>query len=141
MLRVRHSTTPHWPFWLLIAAWVCANSPQAATYAVLTWLAEAPSFSHQQRLSLDVAQLFTGEALPAQTAFGETPAHEDSSDFPANPVPASAVLKKIDLTAETMAALAPLADRKAGRTQCTPACHDTLRAPPPHGPPRASAVS
>ena len=58
--------SPRWPFWLLIAAWVCANSPQAATYAVLSWMAEAGSFSHQKQLSREVAFLLAGEKAPVE---------------------------------------------------------------------------
>ena len=64
MRRAEHTTSRRWPFWLLIAAWVSANSPQAATYAVLAWLADARSFSHQHRLTLDVAHLLAGEKVP-----------------------------------------------------------------------------
>jgi hypothetical protein len=60
-------TSHRWPFWLLIAAWVCANSPQAATYAVLDWVASARHFSHQQQLAREVAHLLAGEKAPPRS--------------------------------------------------------------------------
>lgn len=84
---------PHWPFWLLLAAWFCANSPQAATYEVVVWLGNARHFSHQQRLSADVAFILAGSDAHAVIAAAKA--------APARPfapaVPAEATLKKIDL--------------------------------------------
>jgi hypothetical protein len=121
-----------WPFWLLIAAWVCANSPQAATYAVLTWLAEARSFAHQQRLTVEVAFLLAGEKAPERVTRTETSA-------PARPppaVPSEAVLKKLPLAMEC-APESPFPRRdstplRAGAIQFV----DTERPPPLLGPPR-----
>lgn len=125
-----------WPFWLLIAAWVCANSPQAATYAFLTWLAEARSFAHQQRLTIEVAFLLGGEKAPERVARTENTA-------PAQPppaVPPEAVLKKLPLALER-ATESPLPRNdstplRAGAIQFL----DTMRPPPLLGPPRTMAV-
>lgn len=121
-----------WPFWLLIAAWVCANSPQAATYAFLTWLAEARSFAHQQRLTVEVAFLLGGGKEPERVARTENTA-------PAQPppaVPPEAVLKKLPLALEhATESPFPQCDAallRAGAIQFL----DTERPPPLLGPPR-----
>jgi hypothetical protein len=49
-----------WPFWLLVAAWWCANAPQAATFEAILWLKGAAAFSHQADLHAEVAALLSG---------------------------------------------------------------------------------
>jgi hypothetical protein len=97
----RASDTPasaRWPIWLLLAAWICANSPQAATYAFLEWAAEARNFSHQKRLTRDVAFLLAGAKAEAEpTAVEATPVAP-----PMQPaIPPEAVLKRLDLAMES----------------------------------------
>lgn len=121
-----------WPFWLLIVAWVCANSPQAATYAVLTWMAEARSFAHQQRLTVEVAFLLGGKEAPERVTRTENTA-------PAQPppaVPPEAVLKKLSLALER-ATESPLPERDSSRLRAgTIRVLDMERPPPLLGPPR-----
>jgi hypothetical protein len=93
MKSPRNRPAARWPFWLLLAAWFCANSPQAATHGVIVWLANARHFSHQQRLSAKVASILAGTEIPA-TLVAASPAPERPFTAPA---PAEAGLKKIDL--------------------------------------------
>jgi hypothetical protein len=132
MSRSASRSFSRWPFWLLIAAWVCANSPQAATYAVLTWLADARSFTHQQRLTVDVAFLLSGEKAPERIA---TAATATAAKLPPA-VPADAVLKKLPLALERAAEslVAPMAPEQ-GRP-VSMGWPDALRSPPLLGPPR-----
>ncbi len=94
--RLRNSSPRRWPFWLLFAAWFCANSPQAAVLAALNWMEHARHFTHQQRLEREVAQLLGGKAKAAATA---RLAQKESAPARAHPlaVPPDAVLKKIEL--------------------------------------------
>ena len=140
MRSVPRSPTPRWPFWLLIAAWVCANSPQAATYAVLTWLAEARSFSHQKQLTFDVAHLLAGEKSPSHHAVGAVAGNEDQPAPPLSPIPDAAVLKKLDLSSETAGILPRPVVARVRRNSAGDWRGDTLRAPPPHGPPRGRTI-
>lgn len=137
--RAQSRSAPQWPFWLLLAAWVCANSPQAATYALFAWMAEARSFSHQQRLSSEVVSLLGGaDAEPAEARVATSAAPLPAKRPPA--VPPDAVLKKFPLACEQVADFLPTAlrgDRPADDLRGMP---ETLRAPPPHGPPRAAVV-
>jgi hypothetical protein len=128
-----------WPFWLLIAAWVCANSPQAATYAVLTWMAEARSFTHQQQLTFDVAHLLTGEEVPSKIVMAAA-ANNEQAPEPLPAVPSGAVIKKIDLSAENTATLVRAAVISMRQESRDDRRDDALRAPPPHGPPRGIAI-
>lgn len=134
------NSTPRWPFWLLIAAWVCANSPQAATYAVLTWIAEARQFSHQQQLTRDVAHLLVGEKAPARPEAIVAVATEDDRKASCPMVPATAVLKKIDLSTEKRIDGIRPSERIATLVLASDRWGDALRAPPPHGPPRVRVV-
>ena len=132
---------PRWPFWLLIVAWVCANSPQAATYALLTWIAEARQFSHQQQLTRDVAHLLVGEKAPTRQTVVATSDQGRESGGGRSQVPAGAVLKKIDLSTEKrMEHVGPIAARPSF-DRATNWRTDALRAPPLHGPPRADAAT
>jgi len=121
----RRLSSSRWPFWALLAAWVCANTPQAAVYAVVTWFAEARSFSHQYELTRAVAHLLKGEhcasrvAVVLQRAPTETP--ERAPVLP--PAPPESVVRKIPLCVETIAAAArPVADgvRLAPEGVCAP---------------------
>jgi hypothetical protein len=57
------STLLRWPFWLLIAAWVCANTPQVAAWHVIVWIKNAQHFSHQAQLRGEVASLLSGKPV------------------------------------------------------------------------------
>ena len=133
----RKNIPPAWPFWLLIVAWFCANSPQSATFAVLAWAGEARSFSHQQRLSLDLARLLVGEgkAVVVDSA-------EESPSPPLAPaIPTEATLKKIELTVEHLAKAEVPAQSDTERVVVVTRLDGLDRARPPHEPPRAVVVS
>lgn len=136
--RARPSSTRKWPFWLLLAAWLCANSPQAAVFTVLTWLAEAPSFSHQERLAADVARLLGGAAPSRPIAEAVARAQEQVPATPLPQVPADAVLKKIELSLEKTTDVLPAALRADRHREIAWLCPAPRRGAPPHGPPRAS---
>lgn len=69
----RHSQkrAAKWPFWLLVAAWWCANTPQAATFEMILWLKGAASFSHQAELKADVAAILSGVPKVAPSHHGQ----------------------------------------------------------------------
>lgn len=136
MRRSRHANSPRWPFWLLLAAWFCANSPQAATYAVLTWLAEARSFTHQQQLTFDVVHLLAGEKTPSRRAVVVRAANDRSATMPLPSVPAAAVLKKIDLSSEKTGEVTPRLMAIGSHGPANERMLDSWRAPPPDEPPR-----
>jgi len=66
MLRRRPTLFARTPFWVLIVAWACANTPQIAALHALVWVKNAQHFSHQAQLRNDVAGLLSG--LPATAA-------------------------------------------------------------------------
>jgi hypothetical protein len=121
-----------WPFWLLVVAWVCANGPQAATYAVLSWLHSAPSFKHQQRLTKDVVSLLTHRGAHAAVKQGATqvPAR------PLAPVPDEAVLKRLDLSCERVVEVASETSGASRVRAPEELCPPSRRPAPPHDPPR-----
>ena len=92
----RHSQKPaaKWPFWLLVAAWWCANTPQAATFEVILWLKGAACFSHQAELKEDVSAILTGTPKLAHSRHGqvgrETPP-------PAVPLAKTVAIKRVSL--------------------------------------------
>jgi hypothetical protein len=130
--RSSDSAAPRWPFWLLLVAWICANSPQIAIFTALTWLDAGRDFSHQQRLTQQVAFMLGGETAPGIVA----KAVEEAPVQPLPPLPPDAFAKKIQLSVERSAEFLPPALR-AGRPESAEiSCRDAERAPPPHGPPR-----
>lgn len=137
MTRSARAHSPaRWPFWLLVAAWLCANSPQTLTYELVVWGGSARHFTHQQRLTAEVASLLAGGPAPeAVVAKSESPA----KPF-APPVPAEATLKKIELAMQRAAEWLPSALRAQVRCALTQTLPDPLRAAPPHEPPRAAFV-
>jgi hypothetical protein len=138
MSRLRSQPRPsRWPIWLLVAAWFCANCPPTLICAGLIWLGEGRSFTHQQRLKSEVAHLLVGEKTHSLLSHVPSfPVAPEKSAPP--PLPA---LKKIELAAEeTLFWIAP---RLPAPVHAGSALHaaSALRAPPPHGPPRAEAAS
>ena len=128
-----------WPFWLLIAAWVCANTPAIAVCALLTWLGEARHFSHQQRLMTDVAYVLTGNQPPGLGVMAAV------KDLPLpKPLPATtagAELKKIVLMVERSVEMqTPYALEKDFVIQAI-TWHEARRAAPPHEPPRVKVMA
>jgi hypothetical protein len=137
MRRVFRTNSSRWPFWLLIVAWVCANSPQAATYALLTWMAEARSFTHQHRLMADVASLLGEKDAPVALAKADVPGPEKPTPM----VPADAVLKKFPLSTETASGVVAPSRRPDRLRFVAIGGADWLRPPPPHGPPRLETIT
>src|ERR1022692_529976 len=73
-----------WSFWLLLAAWLCANSPQSVAYSLITWAMRSQHFTHQERLKADVARLLTGKgAPPAPRLVESVPARPVAAPVPA----------------------------------------------------------
>ncbi|MCX6955563.1 MAG: hypothetical protein NTV51_25735 [Verrucomicrobia bacterium] len=134
--RSRNRNTARWPFWLLIVAWVCANSPQAATYALISWIGEARHFTHQQRLTAEVAHVLTGAKDPERTVEMTAAAKRPL----APPTPAEATLKKIELAVERTAEVLPPTVRGAVRAVRATTLPDERCEAPPHEPPRAWPV-
>jgi hypothetical protein len=138
MLRLRNQHRPSpWPVWLLLVAWFCANCPPTLICASFIWLGEAHTFDHQQRLKSDIAHLLVGEKPHSLLSHVPTlPVAPGKSALP--PLPA---LKKIELAAEdTLFWIAPRLPAPAHARSALHAA-SALRAPPPHGPPRAEIVS
>lgn len=108
--RLRSRRPARWPFWLLLAAWVCANAPAIAICALLTWLGEARHFSHQQRLVTDVAFVLTGKEAPGLGLLAAVKGAARPAPLPV--APAELELKKLDLAVErTVEVRRPVADR------------------------------
>jgi hypothetical protein len=97
-----------WPFWLLVAAWWCANTPQAATFELILWMKGAADFSHQAQLHAEVAALLNGgpqvTRVQGRPSLGETP-------VPAVPVLKALAIKRVNLCLqeESMACARPMA--------------------------------
>ena len=138
ILRAREHSSPEWPFWLLLAAWICANTPQVALFTALTWLTEGRSFAHQQRLTLDVACLLAGEKPSSPITDTVAAAQKQIPAKSIPPIPADAVIKKIELSLETISELLPAALRASHRIGLAWLCPPPQRCAPPHGPPRVS---
>jgi hypothetical protein len=122
---------------VLVLAWVCANCPPTLICTAVVWLGEARSFTHQQRLTSEVAHLLVGEKPHSLLAHVPSlPLAPAKSALP--PPPA---LKKIELAAEdTLSWIAPPAPDPLSAPSDLDAA-SALRAPPPHDPPRVIVVS
>jgi hypothetical protein len=131
----RRPQTSRWPFWMLIAAWVCANMPQVALFALLTWVGEARSFTHQERLSLEVACLLTGQC-ESNTVDSTSKLPEPA---PVPVIPIDLLAKKLDLALEQTSEFLPLAVRLVAPMIDPFSVPDSFRPAPPHEPPRLIA--
>jgi hypothetical protein len=140
VLRMRSpfhsSTSSRWPFWLLALAWVCANCPLVVSYAAV-WIGEARSFSHQQRLTADVARVLAGEEPSSMLAAVDNIPVES----PKPAVPPTDAVKKIEMATESsLFSVAPMTPDTA-RLMSVSCLVSALPASPPHEPPRAAVVS
>lgn len=129
----RKSSPARWPFWLLIAAWICANTPQSALFATMSWLAESRHFTHQQRLSAQVAHLLGGERMPERVDVVTGEPYRQ----PPPALPADTALKKIVLALESDGADLKPAELVGGRKRIAAKLPDMRREPPPDEPPRS----
>jgi hypothetical protein len=127
----RCANASSWPIWLLFAAWFCANSPQSVTYDLILWTRDARHFTHQERLKADVAAMLSGTG-GKMTAQVEKPPARPS----APPIPAEAVLKKIDLYAPIVIASIAPPTREPNPTAELPGAPDRGRPEPLLPPPR-----
>jgi hypothetical protein len=119
--------------WLLVMGWVCASMPPATRIAAVDWIANARTFAHQGRLTLDVARLLTGEHEAPVVERTTRPAAPRSQPL----VPIEFCGKKLELTCEGMAAVVPPVWRPNRQFSWAPAIPESLRTAPPHRPPRA----
>jgi hypothetical protein len=85
-----------WPFWLLVAAWWCANTPQAATFEVILWLKGAAYYSHQADLHDQVAAMLTGVPRVAR-AHGHGGQILRETPPPAVPLAKNVTIKRVSL--------------------------------------------
>lgn len=133
--RARTHSPAAWPLWLLVLAWICANSPHTATFAVIKWVEHGRTFSHQQRLTSDLARLLGHQEMPANE-----PTLAQAPKSPSKPATlAEAVLTKIELALEQTASFTTPPDLHS-RWRIEAASFRGLgRLRPAHEPPRLSA--
>jgi hypothetical protein len=130
----RNRRSAGWPFWVLIAAWFCANTPQVAVYEFVSWAGQARHFSHQQKLQNDVVSALTGDKGPELVA--------GANKGPSKPflpvIPTDAVLKKIELAVQPTSEFLPPLACVLPRAEMENVVAGSLRERPPHEPPRAA---
>jgi hypothetical protein len=77
-----------------VAAWWCANTPQAATFELILWMKGAACYSHQAQLHAEVAAILTG--VP-QVTHGHGRQLLKESPLPAVPLLKALVIKRVSL--------------------------------------------
>lgn len=124
-------------FWLLAAAWLCANLQPPTVRSVFSWIVEGTNFSHQQRLTLEVAKLLGGER-PVRMIAKSTSAPKPAPKLPALP---ETPFKKLEvpLARYVGVAIIPLGLEKY--VEAERVVRDRERSAPPHEPPRREAMS
>ncbi|MEO6750849.1 MAG: hypothetical protein ABIZ04_02820 [Opitutus sp.] len=135
--RSRKRSPAGWPFWLLILAWVCANSPQAAVHGVIGWVGEARHFSHQQRLQAELSVALTGDQASSVLVAVKDEATKPFN-LPAAPVDSGCT--KFHLAVQETKALPPPAIMAAAPWAGLIQVANTIRDRPPHEPPRARLI-
>ena len=94
----RRAPSANMPFWLLIAAWVCANVPAVITLNIFLWVKGAEHFSHYAELRQNVASLVFGKSGKASPRLA---AAESARRSLPPTLPSGGMLKKIDLALAT----------------------------------------
>ena len=140
MVARRLQSPARWPFWVLLAAWTCANTPQIAVYAVVTWIVEARSFSHQYELTRSVAHILKKESSPSRVGYLLRKAANDRPSQPLPPIPDDAVLRKVQLAIQLSDGLSERVSVPRRFAMGETSIQERVRPEPLHGPPRAGAV-
>lgn len=124
-------------FVLLALGWACANVRPGTVVAVLDWVQASARFSHQQRLTLEVATLLGEMRRDAQVAKAET------MPKPASKTPAvgETMFKKLEVPLAREVSVAASGDLSVEYGVAERVMRGEGRAAPPHGPPRAGRVS
>jgi len=121
----------------LVAAWLGANSTPAINFTLLSWVAEARTFSHQARLGAEVAALLAGEESTSKAnQISENSGHQPQLP----PALVDTAFKRFDLALADRCLL-PTDD--SAKRESYPREIDGMsrwRAAPPHGPPRIVSV-
>jgi hypothetical protein len=105
--------------------------------SAVIWVGEARSFSHQQRLTADVARVLVGEE-PAPISAG---LHNVPSEGAKQAVASNETVKKVELAIESSVHWLARDTVEPAKTLRVLPFLSTLRASPPHEPPRAAVVS
>ena len=105
MRLLRSSRFACYPFWVLIAAWLCANTPQVASWHVILWVKQAQHFSHSSRLRAEVHALLSGRPIDHSSRYVAQPVESETPSKPA--VAADFSVKKILLSLETASPVTP----------------------------------
>ena len=134
-----------WPFWLLALAWFCANTPQAAFFEAIEWMAQAKRFNHQERLASDVRRLLAEQSVTARLAESPVVKTETRAPVPSKPVESQGsgtVIKKIQLAGVSVRVEchAPV-DSVAVRVNGEVRVHAIVPRNVPYPPPRVAAIS
>src|SRR5262249_8752568 len=109
-----------------------------AVFTVLTWMAEGRSFTHQQRLTQDVARVLAGQRPTSPIAEAVAREQEQLPTKPPAPIPPDVGMKKLELSLETTCEVLPAHTRASVREEIVWKCPESRRSEPPHGPPRVS---
>lgn len=88
------------PIIALAAAWLFATLPNFDSVLLVTWLASARTFSHQQKLSSDVARILTGHNGELVSQAKALALKTEKSSKPKLPVPPETGTKQTELKAE-----------------------------------------
>lgn len=123
-----------WPIWLLVLAWICANCPGHVIYSGLTWLDHARTFSHHNRLKLEVASLLTRTEIPALPEHVAPAIPTDRKP----PAPTVESARRVELAFEPELRVAPAAMRVFRWRPEPQAPLVSVAFPPPHDPPRSA---
>lgn len=135
MAVLRTTLLARLPFWVLIAAWFCANTPQTATWHAIVWLKDARHFSHQNELKARVAAALGGIEIEPASQWNQADA--SSRELPEAALPADATIKKILLSLEDSPFPAPPPSVLLFRRDTGRLCWISHVADVPHPPPRA----
>lgn len=119
------------PFWLLILAWFCANTPQTAAWHAIQWLKHSGEFSHQAGLRAEVEAVLAGRPSPVASRFTAPESVASKTD----PEPVDVAVKKIPLwrqVAESFVFVAPGSENpRAPAASALPAPVEDVPHPPP----------
>ncbi|HEY9250761.1 MAG TPA: hypothetical protein VIO38_16590 [Rariglobus sp.] len=105
MRLLRSSRFACYPFWVLIVAWLCANTPQVALWHAILWVKQAQHFSHSSQLRSEVYALLSGQPIDHSSRYGAQPVESETPSKPA--VAADFSVKKILLSLEATSPVTP----------------------------------
>ena len=126
------------PFWLMVAAWLCANVPHSAYVEVIQGLEGIRHFSHQAQLTADTLNVLQGRGHQAVVKSESAP-RKAPPGRPAG-IPGESLLKKFEFAVLACDDIREPIEARVNYSEFESRPPDVFFGDVPHPPPRNGVI-